>query len=80
MYMNTVNVVEFKSHLSEYLKLVGTGEQVQICNRNVAVAVLSPVEVRKRNRTKLGSGAGTVEVKCDLTQPAMEEKEWEMLG
>ena len=77
--MKTANVAEFKNHLSQYLRVVKSGEPVQICNRNQLIAVLSPVEKEKENRTKLGCGKGSACIKTDLTAPVFDEADWDML-
>ena len=78
--MTTTNVGDLKSHLSHYLRLVADGEPVQVCKRNVAIAQIVPVASRVANRTVLGCGAGSVVIKADLTEPAMESCDWNMLG
>lgn len=78
--MTTTNVAELKSHLSRYLNLVAHGEAVEVCKRNIAIAKIVPVTTTPTNRTKLGCGAGTVTINCDLTEPALDSGEWEMLG
>jgi prevent-host-death family protein len=77
--MTTANIAELKNHLSEYLRIVEKGEQVEIAKRNIPFAVISPLPKERRNKTKLGSARGSVQVLCDLTQPAMDDDEWEML-
>ena len=77
--MTTANIADLKNHLSEYLRIVEKGEQVEIAKRNIPFAVISPLPKEGRNRTKLGSARGSVQVLSDLTQPAMENDEWEML-
>ncbi len=77
--MITANVAEFKNHLSKYLRVVKSGEPVQICNRNQLIAVLSPLEKTGKNRTALGRGKGTARIKSDLTAPVFDEADWDML-
>jgi antitoxin (DNA-binding transcriptional repressor) of toxin-antitoxin stability system len=78
--MTTTNVAELKSHLSRYLSLVERGEAVEVCKRNIAIAQIVPIATVPKNLTKLGSGLGTVKIKSDLTEPALDSGEWEMLG
>lgn len=80
LFMTTANIAEIKNHLSRYLKLVGMGEPVQICKRNVAIARLVPVEIKESNKTRLGCGKGSVLIKGDLTEPAIQDSSWDMLG
>ena len=41
--MKTVNVTELKTHLSQYLRMVGKGERVLVMDRKEPVAQLIPV-------------------------------------
>jgi prevent-host-death family protein len=77
--MKSANIAELKAHFSEFLALVESGEEVEIRKRNVPVARIVPCKVRRRNQTKLGCGIGTVKINCDLTEPAFDESDWEML-
>jgi antitoxin (DNA-binding transcriptional repressor) of toxin-antitoxin stability system len=77
--MTTANVAELKSHFSRYLNLVENGESVQICKRNVAVAQIVPLAAKKKNKTRLDCGQGTVVVHGDLTEPAIDSTDWNML-
>ena len=77
--MKSANIAELKAHLSEFLALVEKGEEVEIRRRNVPVARIVPHRRRPPNRTKLGCARGTVQIHCDLTEPAFDESDWEML-
>jgi prevent-host-death family protein len=77
--MKSANIAELKAHFSEFLALVEKGEEVEIRRRNVAIARIVPQKIRRRNQTKLGCGVGTVQINCDLTEPAFDESDWEML-
>ena len=78
--MKTANIGELKDNLSKFINLVEQGEVVEIRKRNIPIALLVPHGFRKiPNRTKLGCGLGTVQVKGDLTQPLIPEDSWEML-
>ena len=59
--------------------MVENGEQVEVAKRNVPFAVISPLPRDHRNKTNLGSAPGSVQVLCDLTQPAIDGDEWDML-
>lgn len=68
--MKVANIAEFKNNLSEILALVAHGEVVEIRKRNVPVAHLVPIDSKERcNRTELGCGRESVQVKTDLTEP-----------
>lgn len=77
--MTAANIADIKSHLSRYLRLVEKGESIQVCKRNVAIAQIVPVPPVTKNKTKLGCGKGTVRVHGDLTEPAMDSSDWNML-
>ena len=78
--MKIANVAEFKDHLSEYLAAVQNGEELEIRKRNVPLARVVPIPIRRRNRTVLGSGRGSVTVRGSLTDPLIPPGDWEMLG
>jgi antitoxin (DNA-binding transcriptional repressor) of toxin-antitoxin stability system len=78
--MKTANVAEFKKHMSAYLEMVEQGETVEICRRNVPIAHLSAVAVKKKNHTVLGCGEGSVTYLADVTEPFIPSNSWEMLG
>jgi prevent-host-death family protein len=67
--MKVANIGEFKNNLSKFIGFVEQGEVVAICKHNVPVAKLIPYGIKKTsNDTQLGCGAGTVEIKVDLTE------------
>ena len=77
--MRTANIGQLKDNLSKFLSFVEKGEAIAICKRNIPIALLVPHGPRKTgNRTKLGCGIGTVQVKEDLTEPMISEDSWEM--
>lgn len=78
--MRTANIAEVKNHFSHFVALAEEGETIQLCRRNVPVARLVPmVPGHRKNRTVLGCGAGTVQIRGDLTEPAIAADEWDML-
>jgi prevent-host-death family protein len=76
--MKSANITELKAHFSEFLALVQKGEEVEIRRRNVPVARIVPFVARRRNQTKLGCLAGTVQVNCDLTERVFGDIECEL--
>ncbi len=79
--MKVANIAEFKNNLSKFIAIVEKGETVKICRRNIPIAQMIPISPEsKRNRTRLGCGRGSVEVKGDLTAPMIPLEDWEMLG
>jgi prevent-host-death family protein len=78
--MKVANIGEFKNNLSKFIGFVEQGEVVEICKYNIPVAMLIPYKSEKTaNHTQLGCGAGTVEVKGDLTEPLIPDENWDML-
>lgn len=77
--MKSLNIADFKAHLSEYIETVESGEEFMICRRNAPVAKLSPIPKPKKNRTKVGLYEGRGKILADLTEPAIPLEDWEML-
>ena len=78
--MKLANIAEFKNQISKFISFVEHGEEVIICRRNVPVARIVPATSTKwANKTRLGSGAGSVKVKTDLTEPVFSPDDWQML-
>ena len=74
------NIGVVKEHFSAYVTLVEQGSTIQVCRRNRPVAELVRLEGGYApNRTRLGSDQGSVNVNCDLTAPAIPEKDWDMM-
>ncbi len=78
--MKIANIAEFKNKLSEYLSLVGQGEEIEVRKYNIPIAKVVPVRRGSKNKTKLGCGRGSVTIKGDLTEPFIPADSWEMLG
>lgn len=73
------NIGMVKEHFSAYVTLAEQGTTIQVCRRNRPVAELVRLEGGNgRNRTRLGSDAGSVNAKCDLTAPSIPENDWDM--
>jgi prevent-host-death family protein len=78
--MKTANIGDLKDNLSKFINLVEQGQVIEICKRNIPVALLVPHGSKKTsNRTQLGCGVGTVQVKGDLTEPLIPKDSWDML-
>jgi prevent-host-death family protein len=78
--MKTANIGDLKNNLSKFINFVEQGEVIEICKRNIPIALLVPHGIKKTpNRTQLGCGVGTVQVKGDLTEPLIPDDSWEML-
>lgn len=74
--MKKVNIGQLKDNLSKFLSFVEKGQAIAICKRNIPIALLVPHGPRKTgNRTKLGCGIGTVQIKEDLLKKICEHSE-----
>ena len=77
--MKTANIGELKDNLSKFIGFVEKGETVAIHKRNIPIALLIPHSAKTAaNRTRLGCGQGTVQIKGDLTEPLLPEEAWDM--
>lgn len=81
VYMKSTNIAEFKNHMGKYLAIVEQGEKVEICRRNVPLAIIIPSKQRtiQTNKTQLGCGEGSVVINADLTEPSFPSGDWNML-
>ncbi len=79
--MKSTNIAEFKNHMGKYLSIVEQGEKVQICRRNVPLAMVVPSKEKTIiiNKTQLGCGEGSVVINTDLTEPSFPFNDWNML-
>jgi len=74
------NIAQVKERLSAYVTKAERGVTIEVCRRNRPVAVLvRTASGPGRNHTRLGSAPGSVTVSCDLTKPAIPEKDWDAL-
>jgi antitoxin (DNA-binding transcriptional repressor) of toxin-antitoxin stability system len=74
------NIARVKERLSAYVTMAEQGKTVLVCRRNKPVAqIVGTKGASVPNRTKLGSAQGSVLVKCDLTDPAIDETDWNAL-
>ena len=80
MAMKIANTAELKNRLSEYLRLVEGGEEIEIRKRNVPIARVVPLRRKPSPSGRLGSGAGTVKIRGSLTEPLIPLRAWDILG
>lgn len=65
--MDTVNIHQAKTHLSQLLARVELGEEITIANRGVPVAKLVPISVNQLDRrSSMGSDRGLFQVPTDF--------------
>ena len=80
MSMKIANIAELKNRLSEYLSFVERGEEVEVRKRNVPIAKVVPIIAREENKTQLGCGQGTGEIRGNLTDPLIPSDAWDLPG
>jgi prevent-host-death family protein len=78
--MKIANSAELKNRLSEYLRLVEQGEEVEIRKRNVPIARVVPLRRKAPSSNRLGVGAGTVKIRGSLTDSLIPSHAWDFLG
>lgn len=78
--MKIANIAELKNRLSEFLAFVEQGEEIEIRRRNVPIAKVVPLAVKRPNRSQLGCGERTVKILGDLTEPLIPAGNWDGLG
>lgn len=79
MVMYQINISEAKSQLSELIERALRGEEIIICNRNVPVVTLEPIDGPKRPQRRLGLWKGRFTVPDDFNEPISKDElaEWE---
>lgn len=77
--MRHVNIADAKAHLSEYLREVKKGETLIICERNVPVAEVRPIEIATGATPRFGTLRDEVWIADDAFAPMSEGElqEWE---
>ena len=70
--MIRANIHAVKTHFSRYLARVAAGETILVCNRNVPVAEIRPLPVRRTARRPVGLVKGTFEVAPAFFAPLPE--------
>ena len=74
----SVNIGELKSRLSEYLGRVESGDEIEICKRNIPFAMIASSSIPK-NRSQPGWAKGTVKILHPVEGPIIPEEDWNML-
>jgi prevent-host-death family protein len=64
--MDTVNIHQAKTHLSQLLARVERGEEITIANRGVPVAKLVPIANQLDRRSSMGIDRGLFQVPADF--------------
>jgi prevent-host-death family protein len=78
--METVSTSEFKATCLALLdRVYETGEPLLITKHGKVVAQLVPPPVSERSGKWLGCGVGTGKILGDISGPAAEAEEWDVL-
>jgi prevent-host-death family protein len=67
--VDTVNIHQAKTHLSQLLARVELGEEIVIANRGVPVAKLVPIPHEIDRRGSLGRDRGLFQLPADFNAP-----------
>ncbi len=74
--MKSVGVKQLKTRLSEYLRLVRSGETVLVTDRDEVVAELRPAHRRPGVRQSLDELLDSLSERGDLTRAGMPKGRW----
>jgi antitoxin (DNA-binding transcriptional repressor) of toxin-antitoxin stability system len=75
--MKKTNIAALRTQLSQFIDYVLKGKELIIQKRNISIAKIVPIRSAKKNKTKLGSGGGSVKFHGDVTKPVLED-DWDM--
>ncbi len=75
--MRKTNVISLRCQLSSFLDYVQQGKEVEIQKRNISIARIVPIQIHRKNQTKLGVGKGSVKILKNIVDPAMDD-DWDM--
>ena len=67
--MIKLNIHEVKGQLSKYIEMVGAGETIVVCKRNIPVAEIRPIEKKQKRTPILGSAAGMGKILKSFREP-----------
>jgi prevent-host-death family protein len=77
----TISISEFKATcLSVLARVKRTGRPILVTRRGEPIAQVLPPPPEKRRGSWIGSMAGSAKTTGDIFSPALEEREWEVLG
>ena len=71
--MSRLNVYDLKTHLSKHLERVEAGETIIVCRRNIPIAELRPIPVRRTEPRSVGWAKGWFVVPEAFFEPLDEE-------
>lgn len=74
--MKSVGVKQLKSRLSEYLRLVRTGETVFVTDRDEVVAELRPAHRQPAAADSLGELLDSLAERGEITRASVPKRQW----
>jgi antitoxin (DNA-binding transcriptional repressor) of toxin-antitoxin stability system len=70
--MIRLNIHEAKTHLSSYLSMIGKGETILLCKRNLPIAEIRPIQWRRIQKRPVGLAKGQFAVSKEFFEPLPE--------
>lgn len=81
MEEEVVPVSEFKDACVALIdKVKSTGRPILVTRQGEAIALISPPPLAEKPKSWLGSFKSKGRIVGDIVSPALDEKEWEVLG
>ena len=74
--MKSVGIKQLKARLSEYLRLVRSGETVLVTDRDEVVAELRPARARANAPESLNDLLDALSLRGDITRAAVHKGRW----
>lgn len=71
--MIRLNIHEAKTHLSRYLERLAAGETIILCKRNVPIAEIRPLPVRRTEPRPFGLAKGEFEIPDSFYEPLPDD-------
>ena len=71
--MIKVNIHQAKTHLSEYLDRVATGETIILCKRNIPIAEIRPLPQPRQAKRPIGLAKNKLKIPKSFLKPLPDE-------
>jgi prevent-host-death family protein len=71
--MIKVNIHQAKTHLSEYLDRVATGETIILCKRNIPIAEIRPLPRPRQAKRPIGLAKNKLKIPKSFFTPLPDE-------
>ena len=73
MVMIKINIHEAKANLSSYIRRLRKGETIILCNRNVPIAEIRPLQPERRARRPIGLAKGKLRISRGFNEPLPDD-------